>query len=406
MKKIRLIFLILVIVVTAVCLSLFHKFQAPMDSRMEKISEFKITKISGNGKIYFNTKPMEKTDFTALRPVDIRRMQYSRAMYLKADPHTSFEFYCMGTSFNVLPKSYLHYYPKKKELHFYSGEFYWVNRSGRRTKNKGTVVYIGKPRQMIILSDSGRARAGENSTEIWNYSGTSKVNAEEKEYQLTANQLFVRTNSPVSTQRFSRRVQSPSIQLIDILPMPRNIDPAKSDIVLKKPDDSVIRFNWRAVPGAPRYIFRLYSSNLRENILVEKLLDVNRVNLDLLQFEERLFYWEAFPVDPVNQWEGVPSKMGEIKLVGYLLGKKSVQKPPELIIKSLTVNGNLVIIKGRADPNSQLYINGENVKIDLDGEFITTRSFKGLGRKQILFKLISPLGVETIEERYVSIYEE
>jgi hypothetical protein len=377
-----------------------------MDSRMEKISEFKITKISGNGKIYLNNKPMEKTDFTAFRPVDIKQMQYSRAMYLKADPHTSFEFYCLGTSFNVLPKSYLHYHPQKKELHFYSGEFYWVKRSRRGTKSKSMTVYIGEPRHKLMLSDSGRARFGENSTEIWNYSGALKLNVDEKEYNLTANQFVVRTISPVGIQRFSRKEQSPSIQIIDILPMPRNIDPAKSDIVLNKPDDSIVRFNWRAVPGARRYIFRLYSSNLRENILVEKFLEVNRVNLDLLQFEERAFYWEAFPVNPVNQREGVPSKMGEIKLVGYLLGKKSVQKPPELIIKSLTVNGNLVIIKGNADPNSQLFINGESVKIDLDGEFITTRSFKGLGRKQILFKLISPLGIETIKKRNVSIYAE
>ncbi|NIN87223.1 MAG: hypothetical protein GTO45_20915 [Candidatus Aminicenantes bacterium] len=267
-------------------------------------------------------------------------------------------------------------------------------------------VYIREPRHMLMLSDSGRARLGENSTEIWNYSGALKLNVDEEEHDLTANQLFIWTISPVGNQRFSRRDQTPPIQIIDILPMPRNIDPAKSDIVLNKPDDSIVRFNWRAVAGTPHYIFRLYSSNLRENILVERSLEVNRVNLDLLQFEERVFYWEVFPVDPVNQRQGVPSEMGEIKLVGYLLGKKNVGKPPELIIKSLTVNGNLVIIKGKADPNSQLFINGESVKIDLDGEFITTRSFKGLGRKQILFKLISPLGIETIEERYVTIYEE
>lgn len=384
---------------------LFHKFQAPMDSRMGKISGFMITKISGNGKIYLHNRPIEE-DLTALKPVDIKQMQYSESMYLKADSHTSFEFYCLGTSFNVLPKSYLHYHPQKKELHFYSGEFYWDKRFRPGTKKKSMAVYIREPQHMLKLSNSGRARLGEDSTEIWNYSGALKLNVDEEEHNLTANQLLVWTISPVGNQRFSRRDQTPRIQIIDILPMPRNIDPAKSDIVLNNPDDSIVRFNWRAVPGAPRYIFRLYSSNLRENILVEKFLEVNRVNLDLLQFEERLFYWEAFPVDPDNQREGVPSKMGEIKLVGYLLGKKNVQKPPELIIKSLTVNGNLVIIKGKADPNSQLFINGESVKIELNGEFITTRSFKGLGRKQILFRLLSPLGIETVEERYVTIYEE
>jgi hypothetical protein len=405
MNKIRLIFLILVLVVTVVFLSFFHKTQAPMDSKTGKISGFMITKISGNGKIYLHNRPI-KEDLTALKPVDIRQMQYSEAMYLKADSHTSFEFYYMGTSFNILPKSYLYYHPQKKELHFFSGEFFWEKKFRSRAKKQSLAVYIREPRQKIILSDSGRVRLEENSTEIWNYSGALKLNIDGKEHNLTTNQLFVWTGSPSGTQRLSRRDQTPQIQIIGILPMPRNIDPAKSDIVLNNPDDSIVRFNWRTVSGTPHYIFRLYSSNLRENILVEKFLEVNRVNLDLLQFEERVFYWEAFPVDPVNQREGVPSKMGEIRLVGYLLGKKNVQKPPELIIKSLAVNGNLVLIKGKADPNSQLFINGESVKIELDGEFITTRSFKGLGRKQILFKLISPLGIETVEERYVTIYEE
>jgi hypothetical protein len=407
MNKIRLIFLILVFVITAFCLLHFHKFHAPMDARIEKISDFKITKISGNGKVYLHHGPIEEKDIIGLKPVDIKQMHYPEEMYLKVEPLTSLKFYCFAASFTVLPKSYLHYHIKNKELLFHSGEFYWqyTAAAAPKEKKKKCPVYIRGPRDKIVLSHSGRVRIGENSVEIWNYSGDLEVNVEGEDHRLTANQLLVWAipGSPNRNQRFSRRRQTSPIQISNILPMPRNIDPAKRSIVLDKPEDSIVRFNWSAVAGNPQYQFRIYSSDLKENVLFEKLLDINRINLDLLQFEERAFYWEVFPLNPEDQREGTPSKMGEINLQGYLLGKKNVQKPPDLNVKPLTVSGNMVFIKGKADPNSQLYINDEEVNIDSEGNFFQTKKFP-LGRHKIIIRLVSPLGTVNTVVRYAQIY--
>jgi hypothetical protein len=409
MNKIRLIFLILVFGITVVCLLFFHQFRTPIKSEIEKTAEFKITNISGNGKVYLHNKPIqiEGKIFSALSPVNIKQMQYSGPMYLKSDDHTAFEFYCFDTSFAVLPDSYLFYHPETKELHFYTGEFYW-NKKVKRTgtgKSKNAAISLREPENVLTLSNTGRVKIKDDKTEIWNYSGDMQLNYEGENFRIAAHRLFVSGPPPISRSQRSP-VQNETPKIIAVLPMPRNIDPARTDITLKTPDDSVVRFNWSPVEGNPQYKFRLYSSNLRENILVERYLDINRLNIELLQFEERKFYWEVFPLDPVSQQEGVPSKMGEIKLVGYLLGKKNVQKPPELEIKALTVNGNLVIIKGKADANCQLFINEEGVKVDTNGEFIYTLSFKTIGPKKIVFKLVSPLGIETTEERNVTIYEE
>jgi len=362
-----------------------------MNSKIDRISDFKITKISGNGKIYLDKKPIEGNDLSAANTntVDIKGMLYRDEMYIKSDVHTSFEFYCVGTSFIVLPGSYLYYHPRTREIYFYNGEFYWK----KEITGKKVDISIREPEHILVLSGSGRARIDENQVEIWNYSGNLKLNYGGEDYNLKTNQLFTLTGKE-------------TVKRFDILPLPESIDPEKKEITLKEPDDSVVRFNWKVVPGAQKYIFRLYSSDLKENILLERVTEISRINLDLLQFEELEFHWQVFPFDAENQQEGVPSKMGYIKMIGSLLSKKNVEKPPELSIKSLTVNGNLIIIKGDADVNSQLYINDELIKVDMDGGFIYTLSFKTIGPKKILFKLVSPLGVETTEERLVTIYAE
>jgi hypothetical protein len=126
-----------------------------------------------------------------------------------------------------------------------------------------------------------------------------------------------------------------------------------------------------------------------------------------MKFEnENEIFWEVYPYDSQNEIEGTPSKMGKIKIVGAILDKEKLLKPPELEIGSLTVSGNMVLIKGEADANSQLFINDEFVKVDMDGKFIHTITFKTIGTKSIVFKLISPSETETVFERQVAIFEE
>jgi hypothetical protein len=402
-NKIRLIFLIVIFFIFIGSVVMFNDFQAPLNPELEKISEFKITQISGNGKLYFDKKaiPMESSEYSSVQPVDIKQMQYSGPLYLRADGQAAFEFYCLETVFTALPYSYLYFQPKTEGFYLYNGEFYW-SRVAKERKSPVT-INIREPQSTLVLSDSGRIIIREDLTLIWNYPGpgpgaSSSVltfNNGETDFNLNPNQLLI-----------LRSNKSPRV--VDVLPLPGSIDPENKIITLKIPEDSVVRFNWKSVPGAKQYRFKLYSSRVRENTLIEKSTPLSWVNLDLLSYEEREFYWQVFPIDmndgePV---EGVPSKLGHIQLVGALLVKKDVQKPPQLIIKSLTVNGNLVIIKGNADANSQLTINDEAVKVDMDGEFIHYLSFTSIGPKRIFFRLVSPLGVETTEERYVTIFAE
>ena len=64
------------------------------------------------------------------------------------------------------------------------------------------------------------------------------------------------------------------------------------------------------------------------------------------------------------------------------------------------------MIKGEAESNSQLFINSEPVKIDMDGKFIHTMTFRTIGVKAIEFRLVSPSEIETVVTRQVTIFEE
>ena len=72
----------------------------------------------------------------------------------------------------------------------------------------------------------------------------------------------------------------------------------------------------------------------------------------------------------------------------------------------MTVNGNMVLIRGNADINSELYVDEVSVKIDSNGIFIYTKRYKTLGLKQIIFRIVSPSGIESIQTKQVTIYEE
>ncbi len=400
MNKIRLFFIIVITVVAIFWFLLSGIFyKSPPETEIDATSEFKITKISGVGKIYCDRSPFQLDNKTAItvKPVDIRHMLYRDELYLASDAHTSFEFYCFDIAFTVLPGSSLYYQPKTRGLYFYQGEMFW------KKEVAGTKMEISlrEAQNVLTLSEEGRIRIQAGTMEIWNYAGTLNFNYAGKEHILNAKQLL----TVVPSSRPQGATYKDTITTYDIPASSQTIDPEEKIIKLDNdPNASVLNFSWGVVRGTPSYIFRLYSSELKENLLEERTLMTSKVTLDMLKFEERDFYWQVFPVESQYQKEGVPSKQGHVKMIGTLLVKKNVQKPPELIISSCTTNGSTVIIEGTADVTCSLLINDEPVTIDRDGGFQNSTIYKTIGKKTILIRLVSPLGVETVVEKATFIY--
>jgi hypothetical protein len=378
------------LIITIAAVVTFNTFKTPTSPKIGKVSDFKITQIAGSGGLYVAKDPIKQGEIFLAQKVDIKQMLYADDIYLATDQHTAFEFYCSGVSFTALPDSYLHYRPGSGDLQFSQGEFLWH----KEIKDCLVEVSISPSFQVITLSTAGKAAITPAGVKIWNYAGELKF----KDGSESSN---LQPNTYLATAKDQRT------STVYILEAPGFISPEVKEIIMDQPGDSVVKFNWKAVNGAQRYIFRLYSSGLMENILYEKEVDTNRLNLDLLQFEDfGTFYWQVCAYDPENGREGAPSPMGLLKLTGALFNRENVLKPPELTIKSQDVNGNLVLIEGVTDKNAQLYINNSPVQVNPDGTFIHTIHFTKIGKYKITFRVVSASGSETTLEKFATIYDE
>lgn len=374
----------------------FNTSNAPMDSKVDTVSEFKITQISGNGNIFHSKTPIDRRRLSRASRVDIKEMHYSDDTYLLADSHTAFECFCFGVRFVVQPGSYMCYQPKSKEIRLYEGDFDWH----KETKKKGVDVSIHREMDttppVITLSDAGRVQVTADSIRVWNYKGNAAFNYAGESFALeTSRQMIYRRNGRINS--------SPLLQA----PAPGTLDPLEKIVALSQPGDSVVKFNWRTVKGAQSYFFRLYPSSLMEDIIFEKEVSDNRFSLDLLKFDDFAdFYWQVIAYNSESKREGIPSALGYLKLKGALLNKEQALKPPNLEIKPLVVSGAMVIIQGKTDPGVELYINDDPVTVTMDGTFDHTVSFPTMGRNRIVFRAVSPSGVDTIIEEYVTTFDE
>ncbi|MCK5055353.1 MAG: hypothetical protein KAT34_01750 [Candidatus Aminicenantes bacterium] len=396
MNKIRILFIVLVLIIFIVSLVIFTDINVPVEPEIDRISEFQITKISGNGAIYADKKPMKAENMSQLNVVDVREMHHSDEMYIKADAQTSLEFYFFGTSFTALPGSYIHYQPKIKELCLYNGEYYWKREIKEKNFNISIAVEDNtdaeRKQMMIRLPDSGRLKITGDIIKIWNYTGNLVFNYDNREYGLKSNQAL--------------QVKDQKVDVLDILPPPDFITPDDKVIAVNKPADSFVKFSWRTVIGTNDYILRFYSSDLMENILKEMIIPDTGKTINILTFGVNEFFWQVFPYDSKNEREGTPSKIGSIKIIGSISDDERVPERPELIITSLSASGNMVLIKGEADEECRLFINDKPVLINMDGTFYETLTYDKIGQKTITFKLVAPTEMETVITRTVTIFDE
>ncbi len=396
MNKIRILFFALFLAVSIIYVMMFTGMPAPGAPEIEKISEFQVTRISGSGAVYSDRKPVKEENLSRANILDIKELYYKEEMYIKADPQTSFEFFYAGTSFIVLPGSHIFYRPKTNRLSLYNGEYFWNKEIKKEmpaialaAENETGII---NPEMMLALPDSGRLKITPDAIQVWNYSGKLELNYRDQEYGAVERQMI--------------QVKNQTAQVFDILPPPRFISPENKKITLATAADYYVKFNWRAVAGAKDYILRLYSSDLKDNLLDEITLSETGKTINLEVYGVNEFSWQVFPCDISNKYEGAPSSIGHIELIGSLGDAATVLEHPKLNITSFNTSGNMVLIKGEADKTCQLFINDENVAINMDGTFYYTTIFNQIGSKTIVIRLVAPTGMETRITKTATIFEE
>jgi hypothetical protein len=343
---------------------------------------FQVTGISEKGNLYFNN------DETRL--ADVKTSSFSTETSLRSDDQTAWEFFFEGVLFTVLPGGGIHYTPQTRKLILENGEFYWENKLGRQS----TEISLLKTGNVFRLSASGRIRLKDKFLEIWNYSGQVDLDYNGKLIHLQELQ-YLKTGgggefSPVS-----------------LFPAPSSISPENETISLIHPNDTIIQFKWENVRGASNYLLKVYLSPLRDILLSSKVVAGNSIMLDILPYiEYNELHWEVAAFDETRNIESIPTRMGVIKISSSMLKKSMMAQPPKIEVSSLSVSGNMVLIKGSTDPNAQLSIEDVIIKLDNDGRFIHTISYKSIGIKNIVFKAMASSGLETVLKKQVTIFEE
>ncbi len=381
MGKIKLIFSVVTTIIAVIFITTSLTFKEKLDPGADKAPVFQVTGISENSKLF--------QDLSLDTPLTVSDVHFKKNLRVKTDSQTSFKMLYKGTLLNVLPNSHIYYHLRREALSIISGEIYW-EKSGKLPVR----IYTEEDENPLTISISGRLRRSpEGDLTIWSYKGGGILQNGPDFHDVQAGQCLVMDSSK-------------KLQLFSIPKATTYISPENKIVNIKKFTDFLVKIDWKFVPGISEYKVKLYPSSLRESLLQEKLVSSNRTGIDLEEFEQnREFYWEVFPLNK-EKIEGEPSKMGQIRIFGVLMGEERDSRPPELAITSLTVNGNMVLIRGNADVNSELSVDDTPVKIDSNGIFIYTKRYKTLGLKQIIFKVVSPSGVELVETKQVTIFEE
>lgn len=346
------------------------------------VSGFQITGISEKGNVWL--------DNDETRPVDIKTLNFVSEMQLRSDVQTAWEFFFDGFLFTALPGSAIHYTPQTRELILEKGEFYW----DKKIAAQKIEISLFKAGNIFRLSSSGRIRLGANSLEVWNFSGQLDFDYNGKLFHLKELQYL-------DTKNGNR------LPPANLFPAPPFVSPEAETIALTQANDTIIQFKWKNVQGARSYLLKLYPSALRDNLLLSKVVAGNSIMLDIMSFiEHNELYWEVAAFDTTEEIESAPAKMGVIHITSSLLKKGLLPQPPQIEVNSLSVSGNMVLIKGSTDPHAQLSIDGVAVKLDGDGRFIHTISYRSIGVKDIIFRAVAPSGLESVLKKQVTIFDE
>ncbi len=383
MKKVRWVF---IFVMVAVVVAGIYKLDLKTDAAPEKelkSAPLMVTSVSQKGGLFSNRELTGKLNAGS-------EFDFRNEIVLAGDGLTAFEFVCGNCFFQCMPGAVVSYRHGIGELHLIKGAFSWKKISGK----KATVeVFAGERRDKLIPSAAGNVKLNAADREYRSLEGELVVELPKGRVALKKGEMLTldRKNNPIKQ---------------NVLEGPSQIAPVSLSRDLKKPEDSIVQFNWKSVKGAKEYILRIYVSPLMENVAYEKRLRLNRLGVNLVSLKDNgSYFWKIFPVDA----EGVVgngSETGHIRFRGMLLDRSSTFAKPELTITSLSVSGDVVMIKGAADKNSQLFIDDKEVIVNSDESFFYTLKYTTIGTKVIVFRLVSPAGMETVFERKVVIFEE
>jgi len=171
----------------------------------------------------------------------------------------------------------------------------------------------------------------------------------------------------------------------------------QAELVYPDPARSTTLFGWKEVPTAATYHFQIDFSNYFNNPQYDRRgWKGNTISLNGL--DPGAYYWRVASIDK-DQTEGNFSEAFRFTIVRPT---RSAGGPvPALAVQSLEPRGNIVQVKGQAEPGATVTINGQRIEVKGDGSFNEFITLEKPGRQDVVIRATGMNGTVKEEKRTV-----
>jgi hypothetical protein len=263
----------------------------------------------------------------------------------------------------------------------------------------------GQEGRPTVSSQAGQAEAYQRSEVAMSYSAI-EVSSEVSVYQGKALAKAGDFSKEVlKNQVVTMREDSVLGELIDLPPAPRLNTPdnyRKLEIGLE--NEVPVTFGWEAIPDIASYYIEISPNILFTEYIYDNPSIFNN-QVEITNLKEGVYFWRVSCID-TDQRTGPPSPVWQFQIGQALISEMETvdNTPPKLKVNSISVHGYIVIISGKAEKGSEVYVNGNRAIQDiLTGEFNLTLNMPSVGIHSIAIVAQDRAGNQTRDERQVLI---
>lgn len=201
------------------------------------------------------------------------------------------------------------------------------------------------------------------------------------------------------------REQQQVVQTGDLLsepePLPARPEPLEPiDNFELDPREQKLVLTWRPVEGAGRYALQVS----RTHLFVDNVIDVTnrtKTSATLGVQGEGTFQWRVAAFDRDGQ-PGPWSAARKFRVASFKSGGgEGDTTPPQLDLADVRTYGSILIVGGKSEPGSQVFVNGEPVKLAAGGSFTKTIQLTKEGWSFIEIRAQDGSGNETVSRQRV-----
>lgn len=236
-------------------------------------------------------------------------------------------------------------------------EYGWVNlstsQSASQIKTPGAVAEVRQDSEAFVAFDRdanrGRFGAYAGSMELESKGGLKR--------EVKGLQQVVQTGDLLS-------------EAVPLPGRPEPVEPTDNlDLDIDRAEAVVLA--WKPVQGASRYALQVS----RNHLFVDNVIDVEnraRTKATLGLRGEGTFQWRVAAYTQDGS-QGPWSKPRKFRVASFRgAGGEKDDQPPALDLEDVKAYGSIFIVNGRTEPGSRVEINGEQVKVDVNGSFTKT----------------------------------